>query len=212
MTETTLEVRPAAQLELDQFARLGMWLAAAESGQSSPEAKGAAAALRIYYAVQLGLPPLAAAELSVIKGRVFVGAKLLRALAARAGLRVVRVYSTHEKCTAAVVDRVTGEELGRTDYTIEDAKKAGLIRGGSAWETHPARMLWARASKYALDDYAPEVTLGIWTAEEGDEIAGQPTVIDAEDQEDIPWPDALADDPPNPSDYPPAGADDDTAA
>src|SRR5262245_16347276 len=128
MTDTTLEVRPAAQLELDQFARLGMWLAAAaESGQCTPEAKGAAAALRIYYAVQLGLPPLAAAELSVIKGRVFVGAKLLRALAARAGLRVIRVYSTHEKCTAAVVDRFTGEELGRTDYTIEDAKKAGLI-------------------------------------------------------------------------------------
>ena len=54
---------------LDEIARLGQWLAAAESGDSSPNAQGATAALRLYYAAELGLTPMAAAELSVIKGR-----------------------------------------------------------------------------------------------------------------------------------------------
>jgi hypothetical protein len=140
---------------------------------------------------------LAAAELSVIKGRLFVGAKLLRALAVKRGYRVVRLESTAELCTALLIRWETGEEIGRTTYTIEEARTAGLIRDSSAWKTHPARMLWARASKFVLDDYAPEVTLGIYTEEEGAEIEpklfGGPVyvpddgvVIDVSD-EDIPF-------------------------
>src|SRR5262245_44591762 len=59
--------------ELAVFRTVGHWLALAETGEDTPKAKGAAAALRLYYANELGLPPLAAAELSVIHGRVFVG-------------------------------------------------------------------------------------------------------------------------------------------
>ena len=66
---------------LDDLARLGAWLALSESGASDEKARGAAAALRLYYAAELGLPPLAVAELSVIKGRLFVSAQLMRALA-----------------------------------------------------------------------------------------------------------------------------------
>src|SRR5262245_32555627 len=77
--------------ELDRFARLGQWLALSESGDVSAKAKGATAALRLYYASELGLTPMAAAELTVIKGRLYVGAQLLRALAVRAGYQIVRV-------------------------------------------------------------------------------------------------------------------------
>src|SRR5262245_64511248 len=101
MTET-LPVRREPDPEYDRIARIGQWLAAAESGDKSREALGAAAALRIFYTRELGLPPLAAAELSVIKGRLYVGAKLLRAIAQQRGYHVVRVYSTNEKCTAAL--------------------------------------------------------------------------------------------------------------
>ena len=39
---------------LDELARLGVWLAASESGDQSANAKGATAALRLYYAEELG--------------------------------------------------------------------------------------------------------------------------------------------------------------
>lgn len=179
MTDETL---PAIQdQELARFARLGQWLAFSESGNNTPTAVAASAALRLYYARELGLPPMAASELSVIKGRLFVQAKLLRALAAQHGYRVKRTDSSDETCTA-VLER-DGVEVGRTTFTISDAKRAGLIRDRSAWQTHPARMLWARASKYVLDDYAPEVTLGLATDDELVEIQDG-AVIDAEPVEE----------------------------
>jgi hypothetical protein len=133
----------------------------------------------------------------VINGRVFVGAKLLRALAAQRGYRVLQIESTPDTCTAAVEDLGSGRELGRYTFTIEDAKRAGLIRDRGAWKTHPARMLWARASKYVLDDYAPEVTLGIYTDDERAEIIGQPAPVPQ------PWPNP-ADEPAEDADWTPA--------
>jgi hypothetical protein len=187
--------------ELDRFARFGMWLAATESGGTDANSRGMAAALRFAYVDALELPPMAASELSVINGKVFIGAKLRRALARRAGYRVVRVELTPDMCTAALVDVETGEELGRATYTIDDAKRAGLA-GKSSWKTYPERMLWARASSYVLDDFAPETTLGMYAIEDKDEILGttaktKEEVFVAEFEEEfadeVEWPDHLED-------------------
>jgi hypothetical protein len=119
---------------------------------------------------------------------------------------VIREKSNSELCTAVLMR--SGAEIGRTTYSMSEARNAGLVRDGSAWKTHPARMLWARASKYVLDDYAPEVTLGIWTEEEGDEIAGVATELPPEMVDDeIEWPDPVVDsyvEEPDASEYEPA--------
>jgi hypothetical protein len=159
--------------ELDLYARLGQWLAASEVEQPNANQIGATAALRMYFARELGLSPLAAAELSVIRGRLIVSAKLLRALASRGGYRVVPVERSPTSCTARLIDRDTGETIGEYTFTIEDATRAGLVRDKSAWKTHPARMLWARASKFVLDDYAAEVTVGLAIEDEVPEITGE---------------------------------------
>jgi hypothetical protein len=175
--------------ELSRIATLGKWLALSETGQDTQQAKGASAALRLYYADKLDLPPLAVAELSVIKGRLVVGAKLLRALAARHGYRVIRTDSSNDSCTAVLIIADTGQEIGRSTFTMADAKNAGLVRDRSAWQTHPARMLWARASKFVLDDYAPEVSLGIVTDDEMAEIEDEPyDVQPLGEEEDIEFP------------------------
>ena len=171
MTDATgTEIVPLAidPGDLDRIARLGMWLAAAEGNSNDPKAKGMAAALRIEYASRLGLPPHAASEIHLIKGNLAMSAKLCRALAPNHGLRVVRVEETPDSCTAAVVRISDGEELGRTTYTLAQAKTAGL--SGSNWTNSPDRMLWARASKRALDDHAPWVTLGVFALEDADEV------------------------------------------
>ena len=119
-----------------EIARLGQWLAAAESGDSSPNAQGATAALRLYYAAELGLTPMAAAELSVIKGRLYVGAQLLRALAIRAGYRVFRIDASDDACTARLVDR-EGRIVGEATFTLEEAKKAGHYQVGRSVDDAP---------------------------------------------------------------------------
>ena len=171
MSETKPAVRQPDP-EIDRLARVGQWLAASEAGGKDPQSLGMAAALRLYFCRELGLPPFAAAELSVINGRLFVGSKLLRALAEQAGYRVRRdPSSTNESVTAVLTDSI-GDELGRYTFTLEDAQRAQLVKPRSAWESHPARMLWARAAKYVLDDYAPSVTLGLWSEDEREEIEG----------------------------------------
>jgi hypothetical protein len=154
---------------LDRAAKLGWWLAAAESGSKEPKALGMAAALRVAYAESLGLPAHAASEVYVIKGNLTLSAKLCRALAVQHGVRVVRKKATDDSCTAAVLDIKTGNELGEATYTLAQAKREG--RSGDNWTKYPDRMMWARASKRALDDFAPWVTVGVLASEE---------VIDAE--------------------------------
>lgn len=156
-------VERQADPEMDRLARLGAWLAASEVQNPTPSQLGAAAALRIYLAGELGLPITAASELSFIKGRLNVGAHLQRYLAYQAGLLVVKADSSDEACTAILVDRHTGEELGRTTFTIEQARRRGSVREGGGYTRNPDRMLWARATTEVLKDYAPHVqfTLGV---------------------------------------------------
>jgi hypothetical protein len=193
---STQENLPAVRepSRLDEFARLGQWLALSESGENSDKARGAAAALRLYYIAELGLTPMAAAELSLIKGRLYVGAQLLRALAIRAGYRVYRVESSDVTCTARLVDH-SSDVVGEATYTIEQAKTAGIIRPGSPWTTHPARMLWARASKNVIVDFAPEVALGFSLDDELHEINPGIEVLEPyQVDEDIPFGDPLEED------------------
>jgi hypothetical protein len=169
VTGTEVEATASQQLErvpdhaLDRAARLGMWLAAAESKSNDPKALGMSAALRIAYAESLGLPAHAAQEVHLIRGNLTLSAKLCRALAHQHGLRVVKVDEKADSVTAAVVN-ADGNELGRTTYTLAMAKKQGL--SGENWTKNPDRMLWARASKRALDDFAPWVTVGILSHEQ----------------------------------------------
>lgn len=171
MSETLPATRTAP--ELDSIARLGQWLAASEVERPTEKQLGAAAALRIYFARELGLSPLAASELSVIRGRLVVSAKLLRARAAQYGYRVAKVQGDEKTCTAALYERASGELVGEYTFTIEDARKASLVKEKSGWERYPARMLWARASKYVIDDNVPEASLGLLLEDEAAEITGE---------------------------------------
>jgi hypothetical protein len=186
MTDAGVDLeKVATSTDLDRIARMGMWLAAAESKSNDPKAMGMAAALRIAWAEYLGLPPYAASEIHVIKGNVSLSAKGHRALAHRHGLRVIMVDQTPDSCTAAVVTN-DGVELGRTTYTLAQAAKQGLT--GVNWQNIPDRMLWARASKRALDDHAPWVTVGVMSPEEFD--ADSVEILPPPGEDDVPFEDA----------------------
>ncbi len=166
-----LTIKPAADdLEIQRFARLGQWLAAAEG---KPPAEGAACALRLYLTHELGLPLRAAGQVTLIKGRLNVGVELQRAIARRSGYDVKRLEIDDTRCIAVVVNSDTGQQVGdAVTFTIEMAEKAGLIKSGGAWETYPQRMLWARAAGWAMKDAIPEVVMGLSNESEKEEMAG----------------------------------------
>jgi hypothetical protein len=161
-----------------------MWLAAAESKAQDPKAKGMAAALRIVYAESIGLPAHAANDIHVIDGNLTLSSRMKRALAYEHGLRVIEVDASATSCTAAVIVSATGEELGRRTFTIDMARDMGLLdKRGQAWHKTPDRMLWARASARALDDFAPWVTVGVKSLAAVTEqmLADQGEVIDIDE-------------------------------
>lgn len=66
-----------------------------------------------------------------------------------------------------------------TEFSMADAKRAGLVKAGGAWESFPANMLRWRAIGYAIDIVFPDVIGGMKRADEfGANIDNAGNVVD----------------------------------
>ncbi len=70
-------------------------------------------------------------------------------------------------------------------FTIDDAKRAKLIRAGGNWEKDPGAMLRARTTSKAIRMLCPEIVAGYYTPEEIEDMNGDgekkaPVAVDAE--------------------------------
>lgn len=70
-------------------------------------------------------------------------------------------------CTAVATELTTGEVLRGTTITIGLAKaEEWYQKKGSKWQTMPQQMLMYRAASWFIRAYAPEIAMGLHTAEE----------------------------------------------
>lgn len=70
-------------------------------------------------------------------------------------------------CRAFAIEKATGEKLVGTDVTIAIAKKEGwYAKSGSKWQSIPQQMLMYRAGSWWTRAYAPELSMGLHTADE----------------------------------------------
>ncbi|MDY0274767.1 MAG: hypothetical protein RBR42_04915 [Desulfomicrobium sp.] len=70
-------------------------------------------------------------------------------------------------CTAVATELATGEVLRGTTITIALAKaEEWYQKKGSKWQTMPQQMLMYRAASWFIRAYAPEIAMGLHTAEE----------------------------------------------
>ena len=70
-------------------------------------------------------------------------------------------------CRAWAVEKATGEKLVGTDVTIAIAKKEGwYAKNGSKWQSIPQQMLMYRSGSWWTRAYAPELSMGLHTADE----------------------------------------------
>ncbi len=74
-------------------------------------------------------------------------------------------------CRAWAIEKSTNEKLVGTDITIAIAKKEGWYgKNGSKWQSIPQQMLMYRAASWWTRAYAPELSMGLQTAEEMSDV------------------------------------------
>lgn len=122
---------------------------------------------------ELGIPPTTAVRtIHVIEGKPTLSADLMVALLLRSPhcLFFRCIETTDKQATYSTHRRGDPKPLSVT-FTIEDAKKAQLIKGGSNWEKRPRVMLRHRAAAELARLVYPDVILGLYVEGEIQECA-----------------------------------------
>lgn len=80
-------------------------------------------------------------------------------------------------CVAYATELATGKEVEGTEVTLKMAKAEGWYqKNGSKWQTMPEQMLRYRAATFFIRTTAPEIGMGLLTAEELRDIDDEPTL------------------------------------
>lgn len=120
---------------------------------------------------QLGIPPEQAMDcISVINGKaVMWGDEMLALCMSHPDFEDV-IESPIVKNDAVIGYNCTVKRKGKADkesiFTLDMAKKAGLLAKGGVWNQYPERMLKLRARGFCLRDAFPDALKGIKSREE----------------------------------------------
>lgn len=120
--------------------------------------------LIIQQGIELGIPPMAAINgISVIQGKPTIGANLMAGLIMGSGKGSFAVKErTEEK---SVIEFTRGKTKTPFTFTMEDAKRAGLI-GKDNWNKYPANMLYCRNLSNGARAVFGDVIMGLYLTEE----------------------------------------------
>ena len=129
---------------------------------------------------ELNLPPMQGlSHIHIVEGRPALSAELMVALVQRAGHKLRVLETSSKKCVVEGVRADDPRHPSRVEWTIEDAKTAGVAHKGP-WKSYPAAMLRARAisalCRFAFADilmgasYVPE-ELGAEVNEDGEVLS-----------------------------------------
>jgi hypothetical protein len=138
---------------------------------------------------EMGVGPMEAVTgITLIQGKPTMSANLLAALVKRHPRYDYRV-ADHSDTTCRIEFIQDGEVSGVSEFTLDDAKKAGL-GGNQTWKKYPSALLFARALTQGVRWYAPDVTSSAaYTPEElGSDVEPEvvetrPVVQDVQPQE-----------------------------
>ena len=134
----------------------------------------AAAYVKVIAGAEMGIGPMAAMSgINIIQGKPTLSANLLAAQVKRHPRYDYRVID-HSDSVCRIEFRQDGEPIGVSEFTTEDAQRAG-VGGGQNWRKYPQAMLFARALTQGVRWYCPDVTAGpAYVPEE----LGEPEVVE----------------------------------
>ena len=128
-------------------------------------------------AAALGFEPLQGlAGMKLVGGNPCPSADMLVAACLRSPSceRFVEIECSEDTCTW---ETSRNGVVARETFSMADAKRAGLVRGGSGWEKFPRKMLSARAKAALARRVYPDVCFGMYTPDElGSQDEDKPAV------------------------------------
>jgi hypothetical protein len=152
---------------IDDLARLSqsIWKSGFYKDITSAEQVG----VKLLVARELGLGITAISFIYPVKGKITLGYQILIALVKRSGKYDCRfIERTETRCEVEWFEG--GKSVGRSAFSMEDAKRAGLTRNDT-YAKNPVEMLVARAISSGFNSYAPECAGGgLYTLGELDDI------------------------------------------
>lgn len=130
--------------------------------------KPEAATMAIMHGLELGLPPMQALEcIAIINGRRCLWGDAIPALLWARGFKLTESMEGEGEKRKAVclVTRPDGTQV-RGEFSVAEAKKAGLWGKAGPWASYSERMLKMRARGFAARDGGADVLRGVAIAEE----------------------------------------------
>lgn len=150
----TTEIKKAEILPLSEITTIGKVFA--ESGLFADVKNAAQAAVRIMAGQEIGIPPFAALSgIHIIQGKPTIGAGLMASRVKGSGKYDYKVKEHTDKICSIDFFQ-SGEIIGNSTFTIEDAKKAGTKN----LDKYPKNMLFARALSNGVKFYTPDIFAG----------------------------------------------------
>lgn len=116
-------------------------------------------AVRILAGRELGIGPVASLRsIEIVRGNLSIRSHLMAAMIKRSSRYNYRVTtSTDDKCIIEFLEH--GDACGTSEFTLDDAKRAGIATGDS-WKKYPKTMLYNRAMSQGARMYCPDIFLG----------------------------------------------------
>lgn len=148
--------------------------ALAASGMTPKEISTPEKVLAVIMAgAEIGMAPFQALQsFAVINGRPALWGDGMIAVARKFGVKVEELLSGEGDAMVAqcqVTRPDTGEQIFR-EFSVADAKAAGLWKKPGPWTTYPKRMLQMRARAWALRDGCADMLRGMKMAEEAQDV------------------------------------------
>jgi hypothetical protein len=170
--------------ELADIQRLGNLLAA--SGYFSDAREMAQAAVKVMTGRELGIPAIASMMgINIIKGKVALGAHLIASRIRAHGYDFRILWHDNTGCEIEFFTKADGgkrSSLGKTSFTEEDAKAAGVF-SSEMYKKYPRNMYYSRCVSNGAKWFTPEIFGGapVYTPEElGAEVDSEGEMIHRE--------------------------------
>jgi 5'-3' exonuclease len=121
---------------------------------------------------ELGLPAMVSIRsLFISRDKVCMSGACTAALVIRSGLaEYFELEESDEKHATYATKRKGGRKDHVRSYSVAEAQKIGLVRPQSGWVNYPQNMCEWRAAAFLARSIYPDVTLGLYTKEEMDDM------------------------------------------
>lgn len=166
-----LVAQPRQQFDLspqtfEQALTFADYLAESDLVPKDFKGKPANCLIAMQWGAELGLKPLQALQnIAVINGRAALWGDAVLALVRNSPVcEFVEEWDVNE--TAHCKVKRKGEKEALVTFSMDDAKKAGLVGKQGPWTQYPKRMRQMRARAFALRDVFTDVLRGMAIAEE----------------------------------------------